>query len=83
MGDVRGLGLMCAVELVADKTTKAQFPAAEKVGTRIFAAAEERGLFSRTRGDIYNLAPCFVTTEEQVDRMVEILGDAIQAVLGR
>lgn len=83
VGDVRGLGLMCAVELVADKTTKAQFPAAEKVGARIFAAAQERGLFSRTRGDIYNLAPCFVTTEAQIDRMVEILGDSIQAVLGR
>ena len=83
VGDVRGLGLMCAVELVADKTTKAQFPAAEKVGARILAAAQERGLFSRTRGDIYNLAPCFVTTEGQIDRMVEILGDSIQAVLGR
>jgi len=83
VGDVRGLGLMCAVELVADKTTKAEFPAAEKVGARVHAATQERGLFSRMRGDVYTLAPCFVTTEGQIDRIVEILGDSIQAVLGQ
>ncbi|HVA47115.1 MAG TPA: aspartate aminotransferase family protein [Pirellulales bacterium] len=82
VGDVRGLGLMCAVELVADKTTKAEFPAAEQVGPRVYAATQERGLFTRLRGDVYNLAPCFVTTDAQIDRMVEILGDSIQAVLG-
>lgn len=83
VGDVRGLGLMCAVELVADKATKAEFPAAEKVGSRVHAATQERGLFTRLRGDVYNLAPSFVTTDAQIDRMVEILGESIQAVLGR
>jgi len=82
VGDVRGLGLMCGVELVADKATKAEFPPAEKVGPRVHSATQERGLFTRLRGDVYNLAPCFVTTESQIDRMVEILGDSICAVLG-
>lgn len=82
VGDVRGLGLMCAVELVADKATKAEFPAAEKVGARVHAATQERGLFTRLRGDVYNLAPCYVTTAAQIDRMVEILGEAIDEVLG-
>ncbi|HET6882547.1 MAG TPA: aspartate aminotransferase family protein [Pirellulales bacterium] len=83
VGDVRGLGLMCAVELVADKTTKAEFPAVEKVGPRVHAATQERGLFTRLRGDVYNLAPAFVTAETQIDRMVEILGESVEAVLGR
>ncbi|HEV3024300.1 MAG TPA: aspartate aminotransferase family protein [Pirellulales bacterium] len=82
VGDVRGLGLMCAVELVADKATKEEFPAAEKVGARVHAATQARGLFSRLRGDVFLLAPPFVTTEEQIDRMVEILGESICEVLG-
>ena len=82
VGDVRGLGLMCAVEFVADKATKAEFPAAEKIGARVHAATQERGLFTRLRGDVYNFAPPFVTTEAQVDRMVDILGESIEAVLG-
>ena len=73
---------MCAVEFVADKATKAEFPAADKVGPRVHAATLERGMLSRLRGDIYNLAPCFVTSETQIDRMVSILGDSIEAVLG-
>ncbi|HEY1600210.1 MAG TPA: aspartate aminotransferase family protein [Pirellulales bacterium] len=82
VGDVRGLGLMAAVEFVADKSTKAEFPATEKVGPRVHAATQERGLFSRLRGDVYNLAPPFITTDAQIDRMVEILGESIRAVLG-
>ena len=39
-------------------------------------------MFSRLRGDVYNFGPCFVTTEAQIDRMVEILGESITAVLG-
>ncbi|MBI2824239.1 MAG: aspartate aminotransferase family protein [Planctomycetia bacterium] len=82
VGDVRGLGLMAAVELVADKATKAEFPPAEKIGPRVHAATQERGMFTRLRGDVYNLAPPFVTTDAQIDRMVDILGESIQAVLG-
>ncbi len=82
VGDVRGLGLMAAVEFVADKQTKAEFPAGEKIGPRVHAATQKRGLFTRLRGDVYNLAPAFVTTEAQIDRMVEILGESIQEVLG-
>jgi adenosylmethionine-8-amino-7-oxononanoate aminotransferase len=82
VGDVRGQGLMAAVELVADKRTKAEFPPEEKVGPRVHQATQDRGMFSRLRGDVYNFGPCFVTTEAQINRMVEILGESIVSVLG-
>lgn len=83
VGDVRGLGSMAAVELVADKQTKAEFPPAEKIGPRVHQATQERGMFTRLRGDVYNFAPCYVASEAEVDRMVSILGESIEAVLGR
>jgi adenosylmethionine-8-amino-7-oxononanoate aminotransferase len=83
VGEVRGLGLMVAVELVADKQSRAEFPAAEQIGRRVHAATQERGMFTRMRGDIYNFAPCYVATDAQIDRMVEILGDSIESVLGK
>jgi putrescine---pyruvate transaminase len=83
VGEIRGLGLMCAVEFVQDRDTKAEFPAADKVGARINLEAQRRGLFSRNRADIYMLAPPFVITTEQIDRIVDILTDAVHSVLGK
>ncbi len=83
VGDVRGLGTIGGVELVADKITKAEFPTTERVGHRVHLAAQRRGFFTRLRGDVFNFAPCYVTTDAQIDRMVNILGEAIEEVLGR
>jgi adenosylmethionine-8-amino-7-oxononanoate aminotransferase len=81
VGDVRGLGMMVAVELVQDKATKQEFPAAEKVGPRVQQEMLKRGLYTRARGDVICLAPPLVTSAEQIDRMVEILHEAIPAVI--
>jgi adenosylmethionine-8-amino-7-oxononanoate aminotransferase len=83
VGDVRGLGLMCAIEYVRDKSTKEEFAPEEKVGHRVHVAAQERGLFSRLRGDVFCLAPPIITTEKQLDRIVEIMQGATEAVLGK
>jgi len=82
VGDIRGKGLMCAVELVADRGTREGFPAGDKVGPRVLQEAVRRGLFSRTKADTYLLAPAAVITEQQLNQSVEILTDSIQAVLG-
>jgi adenosylmethionine-8-amino-7-oxononanoate aminotransferase len=73
---------MCGVELVADRATKAPFPPERKVGEKVRRAAEARGLFTRIRGDVILLAPPLVVTEAQVDRIVQILGEAIPEGVG-
>jgi putrescine aminotransferase len=80
VGDVRGKGMMAAVELVADKATKAAYPAADNIGVKVQKAMAERGLFTRVVGDTICLAPPLVTTDEQIDRIVAIVGDAVEAV---
>ena len=82
VGEIRGKGLMCAVEYVKDRSTKDDFPPEDRIGERVNAAAQARGLFSRLRGDAWLLAPPFVTSTGQLDRIVEILAESTREVLG-
>jgi len=82
VGDVRGLGMMCAVEIVKDKSTGKEFDGSEKIGPKVHQAGVQRGLFSRVRGDVYCLAPPIITSEQQLDQIVNILNDSIKEVLG-
>jgi len=82
VGDVRGLGLMCGVEFVKDKSSKTMFEASEAIGPKIHAATVERGMFSRVRGDAYCIAPPIVTDEDTLDRIPQILAEAVNSVLG-
>ena len=83
VGDVRGLGMMCAVEIVRDKQTKEEFAASKKIGIKVHDACAQRGLFSRTRGDVFCLAPPLITSHDQLDRIVEILHESIVEGAGR
>lgn len=82
VGDVRGLGLMCAVEIVKDRATKVEFDAADNVGGRIGAAMVQRGMFTRLRGDVITIAPPIITPDDEIDRIVEITAGAVQDVIG-
>ena len=82
VGEIRGKGLMCAVEFVKDVETRAAFAADERVGARIHDEAQARGLFSRVRGDVFLLAPPFVTPDDVLDRIADILTEATKRVLG-
>ena len=82
VGDIRGLGLMCAVEYVKDRDTKTMFDAADGIGAKIHAETMARRMFSRVRGDAYCIAPPIVSSEQTLDDVVEILADATKAVLG-
>jgi adenosylmethionine-8-amino-7-oxononanoate aminotransferase len=83
VGDIRGLGLIAAVELVEDRATKRPFDAARKTGPQVLAQARQRGVVTRGRGDTIYLGPALVSDEATVDRIVETIAEAVNAVLPR
>ena len=82
VGEVRGHGLMRAVEYVTDRATKEVFAAEDGIGAKINAETLARGMFSRVRGDAYYIAPPIVTDNDTLDRIVEIMAESTKAVLG-
>jgi adenosylmethionine-8-amino-7-oxononanoate aminotransferase len=80
VGDVRGLGLMCAVELVKDKRTKEPFAGFE-AGTKLLNdTLYEAGMVTRVAGNFIFLAPPLTVTDEEVDEMVGLVGSSIAHV---
>ena len=82
VGSVRGLGLQIGVEFMADKVTKRPFTPKEAVGAKVLDACVKRGMVSRVRGDVFNLAPPIILSEASIDRIVETLAGATRDVLG-
>jgi len=83
VGDIRGgKGLLAAVELVADRGSKAPFPGDKKVGPRVIQEMMKRGVITRYRADHIFFAPPLVVSEDQVDRLVSVTRDALMAVTG-
>jgi adenosylmethionine-8-amino-7-oxononanoate aminotransferase len=81
VGDVRGLGLVAAIELVRDRATKELFDVAAGAARRVWLAALEEGLIVRPlMGDVLAMSPPFVISHEQIDRMVSVLDRAISRV---
>ena len=77
VGDVRGLGLVCGVEIVSNKETKTADPA---LTARIFKAAQERGLRTRPLGNTLAFSPPLSITEDEVDEIIKRLGAAMDGV---
>ena len=84
VGDIRGEGLLCAVEYVADKADATPLDPAAKVGAAISAAMLDRGVIARAmpQGDITGFAPPFCITRAEVDTVVAATADAVKTVLG-
>ena len=85
VGDVRGDGLMAAVEFVEDKDDRVFFDASRKIGPQVSAALLERGVIGRAmpQGDILGFAPPLCLTREEADTVVKAAAEAIEAVLGK
>ncbi len=87
VGDIRGRGLLLGIELVEDRAARAPFPRAARLTERLVAAARERGVlvYSATGcpngidGDLLVLGPPFVVTDEELDRIVDGVGGAIES----
>lgn len=83
VGEVRGVGLLGAVEFVADRQTKRRFDPSLKVGARISKAARDGGLIVRAmpHGDILGFAPPLVVTESEIDEIVDLAYQATKQVM--
>ena len=75
VGDIRQFGLCVGIELVADRGTKAPFPAAERRGMRVCTEARRHGVFLRPLGDVVVLMPPLSLSAAELTRLV----DAVEA----
>ncbi|MCB1834961.1 MAG: aminotransferase class III-fold pyridoxal phosphate-dependent enzyme, partial [Geminicoccaceae bacterium] len=84
VGDVRGEGMMCAVELVKDRDDRRFYDASEKTGPAVAAAMLARGVIARAmpEGDIIGFAPPLCLSRAEAERVASVAGDAVREVLG-
>ncbi|WP_422074978.1 aspartate aminotransferase family protein [Tranquillimonas rosea] len=84
VGEVRGEGMLCAVEFVKDRDNRIFFDASEKVGAQLAAATLANGVITRAmpQGDILGFAPPLCITREEVDTVVAATKAAVDKVLG-
>jgi 4-aminobutyrate---pyruvate transaminase len=82
VGEARGLGLVGAIELVADKSDKRSFDPKAAVGPRAVQFAEEEGLIVRfLPSDVVSLCPPVIITEAEIDDLFDRLGRALDRTL--
>lgn len=84
VGDIRGEGLLGAVELVADRDGRVFFEPNAQIGAKVNAALLNRQVISRAmpEGDILGFAPPFCLSKAEADQIIEKLTAAITEVLG-
>jgi len=84
VGEVRGDGMLAAVEFVADRDDRVFFDASKKIGPQIAAALAERGVIGRAmpQGDILGFAPPLCLTKEEADKVIAATASAVDSVLG-
>lgn len=81
VGDVRGVGLLGALELVANKETKEAFSAQRAVGAHCMKCCENNGLILRAMGDTMAICPPLIISEDQLDELFTKLEQALNETL--
>ena len=82
VGDVRGEGLMLAVEFVEDKEARSFFDPSKTMGAKVAGALLKRGVIARAmpQGDIIGFAPPLCLTEAEADKIVGAMQEAVEQV---
>jgi len=81
VGEARGVGLLGALELVRDKTSKEPFNSALGVGRLAFELAREEGLILRAIGDSLAICPPLIINDSEIDKLFDRLGRALNRTL--
>jgi adenosylmethionine-8-amino-7-oxononanoate aminotransferase len=87
VGEIRGRGLLVGLELVADRETRAPFPRAARVTESVLREARERGVLlysgtgnaDGTDGDTILLGPPFVITDDELERVADVVARSVDA----
>ena len=84
VGEIRGEGMICAVELVRDSDNRVFFDPADKIAPQIAASMASHGVIARAmpQGDIMGFAPPFCLTRQEADQIVETMVKAVKSTLG-
>lgn len=84
VGDIRGEGMLCAVEFVENRDSRRFFDASRKVGPQVAAALLKQGVIGRAmpQGDILGFAPPLCMTKDEADVVVAAAKKAVAEVLG-
>ena len=84
VGEIRGEGMLCAIEFVDDKASRTYFDPSAKVGPALASALLRRGVIGRAmpQGDILGFAPPLCLTPEEADRIVAETRAAVDDVFG-
>lgn len=77
VGEARGVGLVGAVELVADKATKRSFDLKQLVGAKTVQFAQEEGVILRAMGDSVGFCPPLIIKEDEINRMFDMFARAL------
>lgn len=77
VGEARGTGLWCALDLTADKKTRAVFPAADHPGPGLVRRAREKGLIIKMMGPALEFAPPLVVSREEIEWAVQVLDEIL------
>ena len=80
VGDVRGIGLLLAIEFVSNRNTKAPFPAEANISNRLSAKFKDHHLILMASQQKITLAPPLCTTREDVDEIILALDSSIGEV---
>lgn len=82
VADVRQCGVMVGIEIAADAAARRPYPPADRMGARVTVEARRRGVIVRPLGDVVVLMPPLSIRDDELDRLVTVVRDAIVAVTG-
>lgn len=83
VGDVRQMGFMVGIELVADRRTRESWPPEIRLGHRVILEARKRGVIIRPLGDVIVLMPHLSFSEDELLQLVQVTAESIVAATGQ
>ena len=79
VAEVRQTGMILAIEMAKDRKTREPYDFRERRGLRVYRHALSKGMLIRPIGNVVYFMPPYVITPEEIDRLVGVAAEAIEA----